>query len=236
MSTPSDLPGRAPEQLALIGQSPTERALRESAAWRVAYGASRPTFEELLEALLGRPVAQALLAQYGTIHALAKAPADELLRLRGVGLATVARLKGALALAQQFLLPGDELPVIRAPADAAALLAPRMAHLEQEALYVLLLNTRNRVIGDPVEIYRGSLNTSLVRVGEVFRPAIRANAAAVIISHNHPSQDVSASPEDVSINRAFVEAGKLLDVDVLDHIIIGGLGKFLSMKEKGLGF
>jgi DNA repair protein RadC len=100
---------------------------------------------------------------------------------------------------------------------------------------VLLLNTRNRVIGDPIELYHGNLNTSLIRVGEVFRDAIKANAAGLIVAHNHPSQDVSPSPEDVAVSRALVEAGKLLDITVLDHLIFGG-ERFISLKERGLGF
>jgi DNA repair protein RadC len=100
---------------------------------------------------------------------------------------------------------------------------------------VLPLNTRNRLIGEPIEIYNGSLNASIVRVGEVFRPALRANAAAIIIAHNHPSGDVTPSPEDVSLTRAFVEAGKMLDIAVLDHLVIGA-NTYLSLKAKGMGF
>ena len=100
---------------------------------------------------------------------------------------------------------------------------------------MLLLDTRNRVIGEPVVLYHGSLNTSLIRVGEVFRDAIRANAAAIIIAHNHPSSDPSPSPEDVAVTRALVEAGKLLDIQCLDHVIVGGV-RHVSLKERGLGF
>lgn len=100
---------------------------------------------------------------------------------------------------------------------------------------VLLLDTRNRVIGEPVDLYHGSLNTSLIRIAEVFRPAIRANAAAILIAHNHPSGSPDPSPEDVAITRAIVQAGQLLDVECLDHLIVGG-GGFVSLKSKGLGF
>ena len=98
-----------------------------------------------------------------------------------------------------------------------------------------LLDTKNRVLGTPT-IYIGSLNTSLIRVGELFRNAIRANCASVIVCHNHPSGDVSPSPEDVAVTRQIVEAGKLLDIEVLDHIILGRNGRFASLKERGLGF
>jgi DNA repair protein RadC len=110
-----------------------------------------------------------------------------------------------------------------------------MGHLEKERLLVLPLNTRNRLIGEPIEVYSGSLNSNVVRVGKIFRPALRANSAAIIVAHNHPSGDVTPSPEDIAITRAFVEAGKMLDVELLDHIIIGP-NTYMSLKEKGLGF
>jgi DNA repair protein RadC len=109
-----------------------------------------------------------------------------------------------------------------------------MGSLEQEHLRVLLLNTRNECM-DCVEVYRGSLNSSLIRVGEIFREAIKQNAAALIVAHNHPSGDPTPSPEDVAVTRAMVEAGKLVDIEVLDHLVIGH-NCFVSLKAKGLGF
>ena len=109
-----------------------------------------------------------------------------------------------------------------------------MSLLEQEHLRLVLLDTRNHVLATPT-IYVGSLNTSVVRVGELFRAAIKENAAALIVVHNHPSGDPSPSPEDVRVTGQIVSAGKLLDVDVLDHIIIGRQ-RFVSLKERGLGF
>jgi DNA repair protein RadC len=105
---------------------------------------------------------------------------------------------------------------------------------EQEHLVVVLLDTRNRLLRT-VEVYVGSLNTSLIRIGEVFREAVRANAAAVIVAHNHPSGDPSPSPEDIAVTRALVEAGRLLDIEVLDHLIIGK-DRHLSLRQAGLGF
>jgi len=128
----------------------------------------------------------------------------------------------------------DERPVINSPADAAALVRYEMSALEQEHLRVLLLDTRNHVLAIE-EIYRGSLNSSQVRVGEIFRAAIRRNAAALIVVHNHPSGDPTPSPDDIAITRAIVEAGVLLDVSVLDHLVIGQ-GNWVSLKERGLGF
>jgi DNA repair protein RadC len=116
--------------------------------------------------------------------------------------------------------PADERARVTSPAEAANLLMGAMGHLDQEELWVILLDTRNRVLGTKA-IYKGCLNSSVVRVGEIFRPAIEAPAAAVIVAHNHPSNDVSPSPEDVNVTRQIVKAGKLLDVDVLDHLIMG---------------
>lgn len=109
-----------------------------------------------------------------------------------------------------------------------------MGALEQEEMRVVLLDTRNRVLEDVV-VYRGSLNSAQVRVGEIFKHAIRRNAAAVILVHNHPSGDPNPSPDDVAVTRAIVQAGKLMDIDVLDHIVIGR-GRYTSLKQRGLGF
>ncbi|MFV9507383.1 MAG: JAB domain-containing protein [Oscillochloridaceae bacterium umkhey_bin13] len=109
-----------------------------------------------------------------------------------------------------------------------------MGLLDQEELWILCLNTKNQVL-KVHRVYQGSLNTSAVRIGEVFREAIKLNAAAIIVCHNHPSGTVDPSPEDILVTRQIVEAGKLLDTDVLDHIILGK-GKWLSMRERQLGF
>jgi len=123
---------------------------------------------------------------------------------------------------------------VKSPSDVANLLMLEMGFLEQEHLRVVLLDTKNHVLGMPT-IYVGSLNTSVMRIGELFREAVRANSAALIVVHNHPSGDPTPSPEDVSITRQIVEAGKLLDVDVLDHLVIGQQ-RYVSLKERGLGF
>ena len=101
-------------------------------------------------------------------------------------------------------------------------------------LRVILLDSKNHVL-DIVEVYQGSVNSSQVRVGEVFKQAVRRNSAAVIICHNHPSGDPTPSPDDVAVTRAFVQAGKLLDTETLDHLVIGK-NRWVSMKERGLGF
>ena len=154
---------------------------------------------------------------------------------KGVGVAKAAQIQAVLELGRRLTLEvaGERLQ-IRAPADAAKLLIPDMLHLEQESLRVMLLNTRNCVLGIH-EVYKGSLNTALVRSADVFREAIRRNSAALIVAHNHPSGDPSPSPEDVAVTRELIKVGQLLDIEVLDHLIIGE-GRFVSLKERGLGF
>ena len=123
---------------------------------------------------------------------------------------------------------------IKSPTDVAALLMVDMARLDQEELRGICLDTKNRVQHIDT-LYRGSLNSSMVRIGEVFKSAIRLNSAAIIVSHNHSSGDPTPSPEDVLVTRQIVDAGHLLDVDVLDHLVIGQ-GRFGSMRERRLGF
>jgi DNA repair protein RadC len=180
-------------------------------------------------------VAQMLLGKFGGLTGLAKASATELMEVKGVGEAKVAQLKAALELGRRFLIESpDERSQIRSPADAAHLVMSDMSLLDQEELRAMLLDTKNRVLGI-VTVYKGSLNSSLIRVGEVFRPAIRANCNALIVLHNHPSGDPMPSPEDVDVTKQIVAAGKLLDVEVLDHLIIGQR-RYVSLKERGLGF
>lgn len=123
---------------------------------------------------------------------------------------------------------------VKSPSDAAAFLMARMGLLDQEELWTMLLNTKNYVVKIH-RVYQGSLNSSMVRIGEVFREALKLNAAALIVAHNHPSGSVDASPEDILVTRQIVEAGKLLDCEVLDHLILSK-GRWLSMRERGLGF
>ncbi|HBX69641.1 MAG TPA: hypothetical protein DEH25_09745 [Chloroflexi bacterium] len=180
-------------------------------------------------------VGQRLLQNFGGISGLHRASFDEVRAEHGLGPAKSAQIKAAIELGRRLTLEAPEArPSINSPADAANLVQYEMSALEQEELRVILLNTRNRV--QKVEtVYRGSLNSSQVRVGELFKGAIRSNAAALIVAHNHPSGDPTPSPDDVAITRAIVEAGKLLDVQVLDHLVIGN-GRFVSLKERGLGF
>ncbi len=122
--------------------------------------------------------------------------------------------------------------IVRSAEDVAALLAPEMEMLTQEQLRVILLDTRNRVL-DVLMIYQGNVNSTIVRMAEVFREAIVVCAPNVILAHNHPSGDPSPSPEDVSLTKQAVEAGRILGIEVLDHIVIGR-GRFVSLKDQGV--
>lgn len=180
-------------------------------------------------------MARRLLSKFDGLPGLARASFAELRAERGLGNAKTAQLKAALELGRRMLLatPEDRL-VVRSPSDVAQLLMAEMAHLEQESFRVLYLDTRNRLLGSDT-LYVGSLNASQIRVGEVFRDAIKRNCAAIIVAHNHPSGDPSPSPEDVEVTRQLTAAGELLSIEILDHLIIGQQ-RFVSLRERGLGF
>src|SRR6266498_1824696 len=140
----------------------------------------------------------------------------------------------AILAALSLLLRPIHREQIKSPHDMAAIFMLEMAHLDKEQLRVACLNTKNRLQKIHV-VYQGSLNASLIRVGEIYREPLRLNSAAIIVAHNHPSGEPEPSLEDVLVTREIVEAGRILDVECLDHLVIGQ-GKWLSMREKGLGF
>jgi DNA repair protein RadC len=180
-------------------------------------------------------VGQRLLQTFGGISGIHRASMHELSSQKGIKLAKASQIKAAIELGRRLVLESpEERPAIHTPAEAAELVQYEMSALEQEELRVLLLDTRNRV--QHIEtVYRGSINSSQVRVAEIFKTAIRRNATNLIVIHNHPSGDPTPSPDDIAITRAILQAGELLDVKLLDHIIVGS-GKFVSLKERGLGF
>ena len=180
-------------------------------------------------------VGQRLLQDFDGLPGLQRASYAEICAQHGIGEAKAAQIKAAIDLGRRLSSQSTkDRPVVHSPEDAADLVQYEMSALDQEQLRVILLNTRNHVLGIRT-IYQGSLNSSQVRVGELFRPAIRQNAAAIIIIHNHPSGDPSPSPDDIAITKAIIEAGKLLDIQVLDHLIIGQ-GRFISLNRRGVGF
>ncbi len=180
-------------------------------------------------------LAQRLLLEHGGWLGLQRLSFAELTQVHGVGAAKAAQLKAALEIGRRMLLQQPEQRAqIAGPADVANLLMIEMAHLEQEHLRVVLLNSKNFVLRIET-VYIGSISSSSVRIGEVFKAALRYNAAAIIVVHNHPSGDPTPSPEDVAVTRQLVQAGKLLDVDLLDHLVVGQ-GRWVSLRERRLGF
>jgi DNA repair protein RadC len=180
-------------------------------------------------------LAQKILDDLGGLAGIQKASFAQVCNIHGVGPAKAAQIKAAIELGNRLKKENPDLSAaVSSPEDAAELVRYEMQGLVQENLWVILLDTRNRKIGVE-KVYVGSLNASMVRVGELFRGALQRSAAGIIMAHNHPSGDPAPSPEDITLTRAAVQAGKLLDVEVLDHLVIGN-NCFVSMKEKGLGF
>jgi DNA repair protein RadC len=180
-------------------------------------------------------LAETILVRFGGLAGIAQASDEELRAIAGIGPTKAAQMRASIELGKRLM--GSRMAdtvTVRSPADVANLLMLEMSLLEQEELRVLVLNTKNALI-KTVTVYKGSLNTAVARVGEVFREAVRANAASIVALHNHPSGDPTPSPEDVRLTEMLVEAGKLLDIAVLDHIILGR-NRFVSLKERGLGF
>ena len=181
-------------------------------------------------------LATRILAEFGGLGGLARAGYGELFGQRGLSHAKTCEILAALELGRRIAsLAPEERAQISCPQDAANLVAAEMALLAQEHLVVLLLNTRNQVVARR-EVYIGTVNSSAVRPAEVLRPAVRENAPSIIVVHNHPSGDPTPSPEDVAVTRDLIAAGKLMDIELLDHLIIGQGRRFTSLKEKGLGF
>ncbi|MBL8080459.1 MAG: DNA repair protein RadC [Anaerolineales bacterium] len=213
--------------------------LREQPAYRVSTNVAACSLAELLAAVIGGSkqieTAEGLLSFCnGDLQRLYCAEVSELASLHGVGQQTAVRLKAAFSLGLKLNGSSGERIAINSPADAANLVQNEMSLLEQEYLRVILLSQRNTVL-DIVEVYHGSVNAAQIRIAEIFKPAIRRIAPALIVVHNHPSGDPTPSPDDVAVTRAMVQAGKLLDIQVLDHLVIGK-GRFVSLKERGLGF
>jgi DNA repair protein RadC len=213
------------------------RSARTDAAARLQrLGADSCDDDELLALLLGsgpaaRRMARRLIERFGTLGDVMRADPIEL-RVAGVPIGTAPRLAAALELGRRVSRqPLDGPWLVRTPADAAEPLIDAMGSLEREELRVLLLDTKNVVVAERT-VYRGNLAGSSVRVGEVFRDAVRRCAAAVVVAHNHPSGDPSPSGEDLRITAELAEAGRLLDIELLDHLVIGR-GRWTSLRAIG---
>ena len=197
--------------------------------------------QEILALILGRGIAgesvvvtaQRLLSQFGNLKGMAGASVEELSQVKGIGVAKASQIKAAFELTNRLEgRPESARSVVKTPDDVAALVQGRLRGKKREHFLALLLDTRNQLI-KTAEISVGSLDTSVVHPREVFKEAVSASAALVIFVHNHPSGDPEASEDDIKLTKRLDEAGEIMGIDVLDHIIIGD-GKFLSMKREGL--
>ena len=176
-----------------------------------------------------------LLSKFQGLPGLAKATFSELSSVKGISEAKTCQMMAAFELGRRLVsLHPEDRAVIRCPEDVANLFAAEMSLFEQEHLRVVLLDTKNHVTGVS-EVYIGNVNSAVVRPAEVLRPAVRDNAVAVIIVHNHPSGDPAPSPEDISITEQLRASGEMLGIEVLDHIILGAQ-QHVSLKEQALGF
>lgn len=223
--------GSGPQSLALEIR-PRERLL--------STGPEALSSAELLGVLFGAGadekdalhLAGAVISEGGGLFGLARACYHELLEMPGVGKARACTLLAAVELGRRLgSARGPGRPTVSSPADVRGLLGARLAHLDREHFVVCMLDTKNRVIGSPT-ISVGTLSSSLVHPREVFKPAIKASAASVILAHNHPSGDVRPSREDREVTRKLVDAAGIIGIEILDHVIVGD--GFFSMKEHGM--
>ncbi|NLM39076.1 MAG: DNA repair protein RadC [Firmicutes bacterium] len=217
---------------------PSEERPREK---MLRYGPQRLNNSELLAILLGSGtkslsavrLAEHLLAEFSSLRSLAGASCEELMNVKGVGIAKASVITAAFELAKRLADSEMEVrEVIHTPQDAADLVLHDLSLADKEHFMVIMLNTKHRVIGKKV-ISIGHLNGSLVHPREMFKEVIRRSSAAVILVHNHPSGDPTPSRDDISVTKRLVEAGQLLGIQVVDHIIVGH-NCYLSFREQGL--
>lgn len=223
-----------------VREIPLEERPRERLAAR---GVAGLTNAELIALVWGSgarglgavDLAEEALARHDGLAGLARASELELVDLPGVGAAKAAQLTAAFELGRRRLVdwPAGRWAV-RSPRDVAERLVPAMGHLEREELRVVLLNAKNMVL-KVATVYQGNVSASLVRVGELFRDAVRIHAAGAILVHNHPSGDPTPSPDDLHLTAEALAAGRLLDIELLDHVVIGH-DAWVSLRDRGVAF
>lgn len=217
---------------------PNEERPRER---MIQYGAQALSNAELLAILLRTGtfqesavhVAQRLLRESGGLRKLADMSIEQFTEIKGIGAAKALQIQAGIELGRRMARSAmNETVTIRSPQDVASLLTEDMRYLQKEHFVCLFLNTKNHVIGQET-LSMGSLNASIVHPREVFRAAIKRSSASIVCAHNHPSGDPTPSPEDIQITKRLVQAGDIVGIDVLDHIVIGDQ-RFVSLKELGL--
>jgi len=196
---------------------------------------------ELLALVLGQVnhapseiVAQELLSRFGGLAGVGSAAIEEFLDFRGIGNAGALRLAASFELGRRIVISRRERTIrrVKCPEDVAGLLGPEMQALDREHFKAVLLDTKNGIL-KIVTVAVGSLNAALVHPREIFKAAVTASAAGIILVHNHPTGNPEPSREDTDLTIRFAQCGELMGIDLVDHIIIGG-GRFVSMREKGL--
>ncbi len=207
------------------------------------YGEQTLTLQELLAIVLRSGTAKEsalslagrLLHEHKGLSGLARLSVAQLMQIRGLGEAKAAELKAVLELGRRLSLESQENRlVIRGPEDVQNLLGQSLGYLDHEEVHVIQLNTRNQVLGHRM-VYRGSVNAAHMRAAEVFKDAVQTNAPNIVLVHNHPSGDPTPSHEDMQGTQQIYDAGKILDIGLLDHVIVTER-RFVSMKALGIGF
>ncbi len=209
-------------------------AVREQPQHRLS-AVNSMTTEELLAVLIGGAhqleIAREIVNQFGTLQNIMRLDKHELIEIKGVGAQCAGRIQAGLALGMRAGFENNDNPSpIVTPVEIVDLLAPRMINLTRETLWVVSANTRNVPINVEM-LYSGTINSCAVRAAEVFQTAIKMSARAIFLAHNHPSNDPSPSPDDISMTRELVKAGKLLDIELLDHVIICSPSRWCSIKS-----
>jgi len=205
------------------------------------FGPEALSAQELLALVIGRGIpkksvmniAQELLTRFGNVKAISQATIEELSQIKGIGLAKAAQIKACFELGRrEDLEPELKNFDIKDPEAVVKAIRASIKDKAKEHFKLILLNPRNKIIGIST-ISIGTLNASLVHPREVFKDAITHSAASVVLAHNHPSGDPEPSEDDITITKRLIEVGKILGVEVIDHIIVGKNG-FFSFKERGL--
>lgn len=228
------------QQTFLAVPEPTEplpESLHPAARCREVGPYNLNTAEELA-LILGHTdliAAHAILNKFPTLYDLTLATETDLTAIPGIGPKTALRLLASLDLARRITIAEPiQRYQIRAPSDAVGPLRSLLPTTDREHFIVLNLDTRNRIRHGQV-LYSGSVNTSLIRIAEVFQYAVAHTCTAIVVGHNHPSGDPDPSPEDVALTRRLVDAGRTLQIEVLDHLVLG-FNTYVSLRERGLGF